>query len=154
MLPVSAPFHCALMQPAQEEVARVLASFDIGGPAHSRGGQRDRQAGHHGQRRARCAHPASDGRGALGGMHADTLITGGAGAFIEVGPGKVLCGLLRQIDPAQKSFNVEDAVSLERDSRRVAVSLTSWLRPQIQLHRARSPGCGLRVIVEMTAHYS
>ena len=27
MLPVSAPFHCALMQPAQEEVARVLAGF-------------------------------------------------------------------------------------------------------------------------------
>ena len=26
MLPVSAPFHCALMQPAQEEVARVLAA--------------------------------------------------------------------------------------------------------------------------------
>ena len=30
MLPVSAPFHCALMQPAQEEVARVLASLAIG----------------------------------------------------------------------------------------------------------------------------
>ena len=34
--------------------------------------------------------------------------------FIEVGPGKVLCGLLKQIDPALKSLNVEDAASLEK----------------------------------------
>ncbi len=32
MLPVSAPFHCALMQPAQEEVARVLASISMHDP--------------------------------------------------------------------------------------------------------------------------
>jgi len=34
--------------------------------------------------------------------------------FIEVGPGKVLCGLLRQIDRALKAFNVEDEASLEK----------------------------------------
>jgi len=44
-------------------------------------------------------------------MHA--LVAAGAELFVEVGPGKVLCGLLRQIDPAQKSLNVEDAASLE-----------------------------------------
>ena len=32
MLPVSAPFHCALMQPAQEEVARVLAALTLADP--------------------------------------------------------------------------------------------------------------------------
>jgi [acyl-carrier-protein] S-malonyltransferase len=32
LLPVSAPFHCAMMQPAQEEVARVLEGFAIGDP--------------------------------------------------------------------------------------------------------------------------
>jgi malonyl CoA-acyl carrier protein transacylase len=32
MLPVSAPFHCALMQPAQEEVARVLAGLAMHDP--------------------------------------------------------------------------------------------------------------------------
>src|ERR1700728_3076008 len=32
MLPVSAPFHCALMQPAQEEVARVLAVIEMNDP--------------------------------------------------------------------------------------------------------------------------
>jgi [acyl-carrier-protein] S-malonyltransferase len=43
-----------------------------------------------------------------------TLIGQGAEAYIELAPGKVLCGLLKQIDPAQKSMNVEDLVSLEK----------------------------------------
>jgi [acyl-carrier-protein] S-malonyltransferase len=42
------------------------------------------------------------------------LIAEEAEAFIEVAPGKVLCGLLKQIDPAQKSMNVEDCASLEK----------------------------------------
>jgi [acyl-carrier-protein] S-malonyltransferase len=42
-----------------------------------------------------------------------SLLSAGAEVFIEVGPGKVLCGLLRQINPAQKTLNVEDAASLE-----------------------------------------
>jgi [acyl-carrier-protein] S-malonyltransferase len=42
-----------------------------------------------------------------------SLVAAGADLFIEVGPGKVLCGLLRQIDPAQKSLNVENVASLE-----------------------------------------
>ena len=37
----------------------------------------------------------------------------GAELFVEVGPGKVLCGLLKQFDAALKSVNVEDAASLE-----------------------------------------
>ena len=44
-------------------------------------------------------------------MH--SLVAAGANLFIEVGPGKVLCGLLKQIDPTQKSLNVEDPASLE-----------------------------------------
>jgi [acyl-carrier-protein] S-malonyltransferase len=45
---------------------------------------------------------------------ARTLIGAEAEIFIEAGPGKVLCGLLKQIDPAQKSLNVEDTVSFEK----------------------------------------
>ena len=32
LLPVSAPFHCAMMQPAQDAVARVLAGLALGAP--------------------------------------------------------------------------------------------------------------------------
>jgi len=34
--------------------------------------------------------------------------------FIEVGPGKVLCGLMRQIDRGQSCLNVGDVASLEK----------------------------------------
>ena len=42
------------------------------------------------------------------------LVEAGPQVFIEVGPGKVLSGLMKQIDPAQKALNVEDVASLEK----------------------------------------
>jgi [acyl-carrier-protein] S-malonyltransferase len=112
MLPVSAPFHCALMQPAQEEVARVLGTLALARPripvaANATGGL------------VTTAEAARDAlvhqvTGAVRWVDCmNTLISAGAELFIEVGPGKTLCGLLRQIDPAQVSLNVEDAASLE-----------------------------------------
>lgn len=113
MLPVSAPFHCALMQPAQEEVARVLGTLPLNAPqipvaANVTGG---------------LVHTAEAARDALirqvtGAVRwvdcVHTLVGAGADVFIEVGPGKVLSGLMRQIDAAQKALNVEDAASLEK----------------------------------------
>jgi [acyl-carrier-protein] S-malonyltransferase len=112
MLPVSAPFHCALMQPAQEEVARVLGALTLADPripvaANVTGGL------------VSTAAAARDAlirqvTGAVRWMDCvQSLLAAGAELFVEVGPGKVLSGLLRQIDPAQKSLNVEDAASLE-----------------------------------------
>jgi len=112
LLPVSAPFHCALMQPAQEEVARVLQALTLTDPripvaANVTGGM------------VTTAQAASNAliRQVTGAVRwvdcMNSLVAAGAELFIEVGPGKVLCGLLKQIDPAQKSLNVEDSVSLE-----------------------------------------
>jgi [acyl-carrier-protein] S-malonyltransferase len=112
MLPVSAPFHCALMQPAQEEVARVLAGVTLADPgipvaANVTGALLS------------TADAARDAliRQVTGAVRwvdcVQALIAAGPIHFIEAGPGKVLCGLLKQIDPAQKSLNVEDAASLE-----------------------------------------
>ena len=42
----------------------------------------------------------------------ENLISKGVGTFVEVGPGKVLSGLNRQIDRDAKTLNVEDAASL------------------------------------------
>jgi [acyl-carrier-protein] S-malonyltransferase len=41
------------------------------------------------------------------------MIEQGVNIFVEVGPGKVLSGLLRQIDRSVRCFNVEDASSLQ-----------------------------------------
>ena len=112
MLPVSAPFHCALMQPAQEEVARLLASLPLTDPgvpvAANITGQFVTSAG--AAREALIRQVT----GAVRWVECvQTLVAAGPTHFIEVGPGKVLCGLLKQIDPAQKPLNVENGASLE-----------------------------------------
>ena len=112
MLPVSAPFHCALMQPAQEEVARVLEGLHLNRPkfpvAANVSGTMVTTAD--GARSALIQQVT----GAVRWVDCiRTLIAEEAHVFVEVGPGKVLCGLLKQIDPAHKSMNVEDASSLE-----------------------------------------
>jgi [acyl-carrier-protein] S-malonyltransferase len=125
MLPVSAPFHCALMQPAQEEVARVLGAFTLADPrfpvaSNVSGGM---------------VTTASEVMDALTHQVTGTvrwvdcmksLIAAGADTFIEVGPGMVLCGLLKQIDSTQRpGNNVEDAASLEKTLTDLATVRTS-----------------------------
>ena len=113
MLPVSAPFHCALMQPAQEEVARVLAGLPVNDPkipvAANVTGALVTTAG--------AARDALT-RQVTGAVRwvdcVQALVGAGATVFVEVGPGKVLTGLMKQIDSTQKALNVEDAASLEK----------------------------------------
>jgi [acyl-carrier-protein] S-malonyltransferase len=42
------------------------------------------------------------------------MIDAGASTFVEVGPGKVLSGLLRQMDRSVKCVHVEDGASLDK----------------------------------------
>ena len=113
MLPVSAPFHCALMQPAQdrlEQDLRALAFHPMQVPVVKNFD----------------ASPTSDpgqARTALvrqvtGAVQWDpsmrALIAKGVDTFVEVGPGKVLCGLMRHIDRARTCLNVEDEASLQK----------------------------------------
>jgi [acyl-carrier-protein] S-malonyltransferase len=104
MLPVSAPFHCALMQPAQEEVARVLAVLTLADPripvAANVTGSIVTTAD---AARDALIHQVTGAVRWVDCMNA--LKQAGANLFIEVGPGKVLCGLLKQIDPALKSLS-------------------------------------------------
>ncbi len=121
MLPVSAPFHCALMQPAQEEVARVLAELRLSDPqipvaANITGSL------------VTTADAARDAliRQVTGAVRwvdcVRALVDASPDVFIEVGPGKVLTGLMKQIDPAQKVLNVEDAASLEKTLGELGIS--------------------------------
>ena len=113
MLPVSAPFHCSLMQPAQDALAPILQQLTflparIPVVVNVNAGM--------------VTDPAilRDAliRQVTGAVHwtesMQVLIAQGATNFIEVGPGRVLSGLLRQIDRSQKCAQVEDAASLKK----------------------------------------
>jgi len=113
ILPVSAPFHCALMQPAQEEVARVLGELTLADP-------RFPVAANVIGNLVTTSNEVRDCliRQVTGAVRwvdcMKSMIGAGTQVFIELAPGTVLCGLLKQIDPEQKALNVENAASLEK----------------------------------------
>jgi len=110
-LNVSAPFHSALMMPAQERLAKDLAGIEFADPAVPLVTNVDAAIVRSGAaaREALVRQVSSPVRW-LESM--ELLIREGVDTFVEVGPGKVLSGLLRQISRDVKCFNVEDAASL------------------------------------------
>jgi [acyl-carrier-protein] S-malonyltransferase len=111
-LKVSAPFHCALMKPAQDRLAADLESLNFSEPKVPVVTNVD----------ARATTAPAELRDALVRQVSapvrwvesmQLLIEQGAGTFVEAGPGKVLSGLMRQISRDVKMLNVEDAASLE-----------------------------------------
>jgi [acyl-carrier-protein] S-malonyltransferase len=116
MLPVSAPFHCALMQPAQDALARDLAGLEFRDPAFPVAANVNASLVTTGN----AAREAliKQVTGAVRWVDCIELLKGqGATHFVEVGPGRVLSGLMKQIlgkDSAVPVFNVEDSASLEK----------------------------------------
>jgi [acyl-carrier-protein] S-malonyltransferase len=113
MLPVSAPFHCALMQPAQDRLAQDLGALQFSAPRLPVVTNVD----------ARLIRSSEESRDALvrqvtGAVQwvrsIQILIAAGVQTFVEVGPGKVLSGLLRQIDRSKIGMNVENEESLQK----------------------------------------
>jgi len=111
LLNVSAPFHCALMQSAQERLAQDLEAAQIADPQIPLVNNVD----------AQVVRSALAVRGGLKRQVTSpvrweesirVLRTEGVELFVEVGPGKVLSGLLRQIDRQAESLQVEDVASL------------------------------------------
>jgi len=118
-LKVSAPFHCALMKPAQDRLAIDLATLSFKQPAIPVVTNVD----------ARATTAPDELRDALVRQVSapvrwvesmQLLIAGGVDTFVEAGPGKVLSGLMRQISRDVKMLNVEDAASLETTSAALA----------------------------------
>jgi [acyl-carrier-protein] S-malonyltransferase len=113
MLVVSAPFHCALMQPAQERLEKDLADLHFNNPEIPVISNID-------------ASPKSTAEGSRQALvrqvtgavqwakSMQTLIDLGVKTFVEVGPGKVLTGLMRQIDRSQSCLNAEDEASVQK----------------------------------------
>jgi [acyl-carrier-protein] S-malonyltransferase len=120
-LNVSAPFHCALMLPAQERLAFDLESVsfqDLSIPLVTNVDAVANKAAD-AARDALIRQVSAPVRW-LESMQ--LLIQQGVENFVEVGPGKVLSGLMRQISRDVKCFNVEDAASLKAASAGLGVS--------------------------------
>jgi [acyl-carrier-protein] S-malonyltransferase len=110
-LKVSAPFHCALMLPAQERLAEDLSRVefkDLSVPLVSNVDARVVRAGDE-ARESLVRQVSSPVRWR---ESVELLVREGVETFVEVGPGKVLCGLVRQTAPQSRCLNVEDASSL------------------------------------------
>lgn len=117
-LNVSAPFHCALMQPAAEHLARDLAGTRISNARLPVVRNVD----------AEFVTEAAQIRDGLTRQVTSPvrweesirkLLGHGANLMIEVGPGKVLAGLMRQIDRGVECLQVEDATSLNETLEKV-----------------------------------
>ena len=121
MLPVSAPFHCALMQPAQDDVARVLNGISLGEPSIPVAANVTGTLLTSADATRKALIEQVTGTVNWAGC-VQALVAAGAEVFVEVGPGKVLTGLLRQIDRGLKCVNVEDVTSLEKTLAELAAS--------------------------------
>lgn len=113
MLQVSAPFHCALMQPAQDRLAELLRGVTFSEPAVRVAVNVDAVlVGDAGELRDALIRQVT---GAVRWVESVRLLISQRPAFfVEVGPGKVLTGLMRQIDRSQSCINIEDEASLVR----------------------------------------
>ena len=111
-LPVSAPFHCALMKPAEERLAPELRALVVADPEAPVVANVD-------------AEPKRTGRAAVEALIRQVsapvrwedvvrrLIADGVTTFVEAGPGGVLSGLVRKIDRSVSAACVHDPSSLE-----------------------------------------
>ncbi|HEY4683509.1 MAG TPA: ACP S-malonyltransferase [Candidatus Acidoferrales bacterium] len=111
LLPVSAPFHCELMLPAQQQLEGELRQTAFGDMAIPVVTNVDAEV-IEGREEARDALIRQVSAPVRWEESIRLLIERGVSRFVEVGPGKVLSGLLRQIDRSVAAYNVEDEKSL------------------------------------------
>jgi len=113
LLPVSAPFHCSLMKPAQDRLQADLDALKLQKPVYPVACNVEAELVTD-DLRARDTLV----RQVTGSVKWDQcmrlLIAQGVQTFIEVGPGKVLWGLMRQIDRSKTTFNAGDVASLSK----------------------------------------
>ena len=115
-LPVSAPFHCALMKPAEERLEPELRRLVVSDPTIPVVANVD-------------AEPKADAATSIDALVKQVsapvqweavvrrLVAAGTDTFVEVGPGKVLSGLIKKIDRQVRIASVEDPDGLTRVER-------------------------------------
>jgi [acyl-carrier-protein] S-malonyltransferase len=113
ILSVSAPFHCSLMKPAQDRLAADLQSLNFRQPSVFVVCNVDAAIVDDGGR-SRDALVRQVTGSVKWEQSMRLLLAKGVQTFVEVGPGKVLSGLMRQIDRSRTCLNVGDNASLQK----------------------------------------
>jgi len=119
LLPVSAPFHCSLMKPAQDRLEADLNKLKMQKPVYPVVCNVE-AALVNDDERARSTLVAQVTGAVRWEQSMRLLIAESVQTFVEIGPGKVLCGLMRQIDRSKSCLNVEDDASLTKTLERLA----------------------------------
>jgi [acyl-carrier-protein] S-malonyltransferase len=119
ILSVSAPFHCALLMPAQQRLEPDLRAAKFSNLRFPLITNADAEAITSGDE-ARESLIRQVTMPVRWHESMREMIEQGVNIFVEVGPGKVLSGLLRQIDRSVRCFNVEDAASLQATLEKIA----------------------------------
>jgi [acyl-carrier-protein] S-malonyltransferase len=123
MLPVSAPFHSALMLPAQQRLEidlRATTFHPLRIPLVTNVDAEITTSGDE----ARESLIRQVTLPVRWEESVRAMVEEGVNTFVEVGPGRVLTGLLRQIDRSVHVFNVEDEKSLQSTLERLAQAQT------------------------------
>jgi [acyl-carrier-protein] S-malonyltransferase len=110
-LQVSAPFHCSLMRPAGERLAAVLKEIRIADPKVPLINNVDAEVVTRGAEvEEGLIRQVSSPVRWVETVH--RLVKEGVSVFLELGPGRVLTGLIRRIAPEARAFHAEDVLSL------------------------------------------
>jgi [acyl-carrier-protein] S-malonyltransferase len=115
-LAVSAPSHCTLMVEASNRLARLLDTIEFRDAAVPVVNNADAMFLTNADR-LKSSLIKQLNRPLLWEDSVRRIIGTGINTFVEVGPGKVLSGLLKRIEPSLKLFNVEDVESLNKTVR-------------------------------------
>ena len=115
-LAVSAPFHCALMKPAEDRLAPELRALPAHDPRDSRSSPTSTPSRSATRQRAIEALIRQVSSPVRWEDVVRRLIAEGATTFVELGPGSVLAGLIRKIDRSVTVMSVEDRRQLDRDA--------------------------------------
>lgn len=110
VLAVSGGFHSPFMAQAAAELLPVLERYSVNRPqmpVYANSTARPYPQALRETLAAQVDHPV------LWQKTVEAMISDGIGTFIEVGPGKTLCGLIKKISPAARVFHVEDRAGLE-----------------------------------------
>jgi [acyl-carrier-protein] S-malonyltransferase len=112
LLPVSAPFHCAMMKPAADRLAEVLAAVSVS--EMSRPVVANATAVPNSDKeQVRPLLVTQVCAPVLWEQSVAAMVEQGVSRFVEIGPGKVLCGLVKRITKEAESANIEDVAGLK-----------------------------------------